>query len=96
MPTRCARRCGAWVAQAVTWHDPTVLGVAVATPDLESPEWSWLKWLPHVDIPAEADGVGPARYLSTKPDELAALLGTCAVRPPGIRRRVRRMRCGTC
>ena len=66
----------AWVAQAVTWHDPTVLGVAVATPDLESGDWSWLKWLPHVDIPAEADGVGPARYLSTKPDELVALLGT--------------------
>ncbi|MFZ3292195.1 type VII secretion protein EccCa [Mycobacterium sp.] len=65
----------AWVAQAVTWHDPTVLGVAVTTPDLESPDWSWLKWLPHVDIPAEADGVGPARYLSSKPDELAALLG---------------------
>jgi DNA segregation ATPase FtsK/SpoIIIE, S-DNA-T family len=72
----------AWVAQAVTWHDPTVLGVAVATPDLESPDWSWLKWLPHVDIPAEADGVGPARYLSTKPDELAALLGpTLSDRP---------------
>jgi len=72
----------AWVAQAVTWHDPTVLGVAVATPDLESPGWSWLKWLPHVDIPAEADGVGPARYLSTKPEELAALLGpTLSDRP---------------
>ena len=25
----------AWVAQAVTWHDPTVLGVALATRDLE-------------------------------------------------------------
>ncbi|MGB9251324.1 MAG: type VII secretion protein EccCa, partial [Mycobacterium sp.] len=72
----------AWVAQAVTWHDPTVLGVAVAASDLESPDWSWLKWLPHVDIPAEADGVGPARYLSTKPDELAALLGpTLSDRP---------------
>ncbi len=65
----------AWIAQAVTWHDPTVLGVAVAAPDLEAPEWSWLKWLPHVDVPGELDGVGPARYLSTKPDELAALLG---------------------
>src|SRR6202142_3891671 len=39
-----------WVAQAVTWHDPTVLGVAVATSDLESPEWSWLKGLPHVGV----------------------------------------------
>ncbi len=27
----------AWVAQAVTWHDPAVLGVALATPDLEAP-----------------------------------------------------------
>jgi DNA segregation ATPase FtsK/SpoIIIE, S-DNA-T family len=72
----------AWVAQAVTWHDPTVLGVAVATSNLESPEWSWLKWLPHVDIPGEVDGVGPARYLSTKPDELAALLAPAlAARP---------------
>src|SRR6202008_1471621 len=27
----------AWIAQAVTWHDPTVLGVAVATSNLEAP-----------------------------------------------------------
>ncbi|MEO8814260.1 MAG: type VII secretion protein EccCa [Mycobacterium sp.] len=64
----------AWVAQAVTWHDPTMLGVALATPDLEGPAWSWLKWLPHIDIPGQVDGVGPARYLSTSADELAALL----------------------
>jgi type VII secretion protein EccCa/type VII secretion protein EccCb len=64
----------AWVAQAVTWHDPTVLGVALATPDLEGPAWSWLKWLPHTDIPGRVDGVGPARYLSTRPEELTALL----------------------
>ncbi|MBO0884656.1 MAG: type VII secretion protein EccCa, partial [Mycobacterium sp.] len=64
----------AWIAQAVIWHDPTVLGVAVAAPGLESDQWSWLKWLPHADIPGEVDGVGPARYLSTKPDELASLL----------------------
>ena len=65
----------AWIAQAVTWHDPTVLGVALVTRDLESPDWSWLKWLPHIDIPGELDGVGPARFLSTDADELVALLG---------------------
>ncbi|BBZ49872.1 type VII secretion protein EccCa [Mycobacterium heidelbergense] len=65
----------AWIAQAVTWHDPTVLGVALATRDLEGADWSWLKWLPHVDIPGELDGVGPARFLSTGADELIALLG---------------------
>jgi len=65
----------AWIAQAVTWHDPTVLGVALAARDLESRDWSWLKWLPHIDIPGELDGVGPARFLSTDADELVALLG---------------------
>ena len=74
----------AWIAQAVTWHDPTVLGVAVAAPDLEAPEWSCLKWLPHVDVPGELDGVGPARYLSTKPDELAALLGPALTDRPAF------------
>jgi DNA segregation ATPase FtsK/SpoIIIE, S-DNA-T family len=74
----------AWIAQAVTWHDPTVLGVAVASSDLETPEWSWLKWLPHVDVPGELDGVGPARYLSTKPDELAALLGPAVADRPAF------------
>lgn len=74
----------AWVAQAVTWHDPTVLGVALATPDLESPDWSWLKWLPHVDIPGQLDGVGPARYLSTNIDELAAQLGPALADRPAF------------
>lgn len=72
----------AWIAQAVTWHDSTVLGVALATPDLESPDWSWLKWLPHVDIPGQFDGVGPARYLSTDPNELVELLGPVLVDRP--------------
>ena len=64
----------AWLTQAVTWHDPTVLGVALAAPDLETDDWSWLKWLPHVDIPGQADGVGPARYLSSDVSELRSLL----------------------
>ncbi|MDD4867129.1 MAG: type VII secretion protein EccCa [Mycobacterium sp.] len=65
----------AWIAQAVTWHDPTVLGVALAARDLEGGAWSWLKWLPHVDIPGELDGVGSARLLSPNPDELVTVLG---------------------
>jgi ESX secretion system protein EccC len=74
----------AWIAQAVIWHDPTVLGVAVAAPGLEAGEWSWLKWLPHADIPGEVDGVGPARYLSTKPDELVSLLGPALADRPAF------------
>ncbi|MGE2733428.1 type VII secretion protein EccCa [Mycolicibacterium vaccae] len=60
----------AWLAQAATWHDPSVLGIAYAGADLESPQWSWLKWLPHVDVPNAVDGVGPARYLATTAAEL--------------------------
>ena len=74
----------AWIAQAVTWHDPTVLGVALAARDLESPDWSWLKWLPHVDIPGELDGVGPARFLSTDADELVAMLGPALADRPSF------------
>ena len=64
----------AWIAQAATWHDPTVLGIAVAGPDLEDDAWSWLKWLPHVDIPGEIDGVGPARYLTIDASALRSRL----------------------
>ncbi|WP_204808537.1 type VII secretion protein EccCa [Mycobacterium riyadhense] len=74
----------AWIAQAVTWHDPTVLGVALAARDLEGRDWSWLKWLPHVDIPGQVDGVGPARYLSADPDELVERLGPALVDRPAF------------
>ncbi|GJJ20936.1 type VII secretion protein EccCa [Mycolicibacterium mageritense] len=72
-----------WVAQAVTWHDPTMLGVALASPGVDSDDWSWLKWLPHVDVSGEADGVGPARYLTTGVAELRDKLNpVLADRPP--------------
>jgi type VII secretion protein EccCa/type VII secretion protein EccCb len=64
----------AWIAQAVTWHDPAVLGVVLLTPDIEGVEWSWLKWLPHNDIPDSFDGAGPARYLASDGRELRRLL----------------------
>ncbi|WP_420109411.1 type VII secretion protein EccCa, partial [Mycolicibacter arupensis] len=73
----------AWVAQAVCWHDPTMLGVALASPELESAAWSWLKWLPHTDIAGSVDGVGPARYLAASGEELVGLLApVLAARPP--------------
>ena len=80
--TRAALR--AWIAQAASWHDPTVLGVALATRGLESRDWSWLKWLPHVDIAGQLDGVGPARYLSDDPDHLVALLGPALLDRPAF------------
>lgn len=64
----------AWITQAVTWHDPAVLGVALASPDFEGDDWAWLKWLPHSDIPGSSDGAGPARYLSGDVAQLRLLL----------------------
>ncbi|BBY44636.1 type VII secretion protein EccCa [Mycolicibacterium celeriflavum] len=73
----------AWITQAVTWHDPAVLGVALLAPDIESDEWSWLKWLPHNDIPGSVDGAGPARYLASDVNELRSLLAPALDdRPP--------------
>ena len=64
----------AWIAQAVVWHDPAVLGLAVLAPEIEGDDWSWVKWLPHNDIPGEYDGAGPARYLADDPVRLRSLL----------------------
>jgi ESX secretion system protein EccC len=72
----------AWIAQAVTWHDAGVLGIALAGPQLEDPDWSWLKWLPHTDIPGSVDGAGPARYLAAGPDELIAKIGPALAERP--------------
>ncbi|HET7741762.1 MAG TPA: type VII secretion protein EccCa, partial [Mycobacterium sp.] len=72
----------AWVAQAVTWHDAGLLGVALASPALEGAEWSWLKWLPHSDIPGSVDGTGPARYLAANTDELIGKLGPALAERP--------------
>ncbi|MGB3485209.1 MAG: type VII secretion protein EccCa [Mycobacterium sp.] len=74
-PDQARAAVRAWVAQAVTWHDAGVLGVALAAPQLEGPDWSWLKWLPHSDVPGEVDGTGPARYLAANTDELIAKIG---------------------
>ena len=80
----------AWIAQAVTWHDPTVLGVAVATPDLESPDWSWLKWLPHVDIPGRGRRRRPGPLPVDQARRAGRAAGAGAGRPPGVHRRAGR------
>jgi type VII secretion protein EccCa/type VII secretion protein EccCb len=74
----------AWLAQAVTWHDAASLGVALASPDLESPDWSWLKWLPHTDVAGRLDGCGPARHLASDVDELVASIGPALADRPAF------------
>lgn len=66
----------AWIAQAVSFHDPTVLTIAMAGADVDDAEWSWLKWLPHTDFPGEVDGAGPARLLRSRPADLKSAVCT--------------------
>lgn len=72
----------AWIGQVVTWHDAASVGIALASPDLESPDWSWLKWLPHSDIPGRLDGCGPARYLAATTDDLIGAIGPALAERP--------------
>ncbi|MGP4109444.1 type VII secretion protein EccCa [Streptomyces sp. 4N509B] len=51
------------VAHAVTFHSPRDLRVLVCTPDVESPDWSWAKWLPHAHHPTDVDHAGPVRMM---------------------------------
>lgn len=42
-------------------HGPDHVRIVAATPEVDSPEWGWLKWLPHVANPTACDGLGPVR-----------------------------------
>jgi S-DNA-T family DNA segregation ATPase FtsK/SpoIIIE len=49
------------LAQLVTFHSPDDLRVIVcANPD-RTPEWDWVKWLPHTQHGSEQDGAGALR-----------------------------------
>ncbi|ADG97223.1 cell division FtsK/SpoIIIE [Segniliparus rotundus DSM 44985] len=73
----------AWIANATCWHDPAVLAVAALSPHIDSPAWTWLKWLPHTDIPGKADGLGPARRLTADASALPGLVADVLQgRPP--------------
>ncbi|MFB8090394.1 type VII secretion protein EccCa [Streptomyces sp. NPDC055992] len=65
----------ALVAQLVTLHSPRDLVVAVvAAPDAVGC-WDWVKWLPHVQVPGEADGAGAKRLFAREAAGPESLLG---------------------
>ncbi|MDT0305679.1 type VII secretion protein EccCa [Streptomyces sp. DSM 44917] len=65
----------ALIAQAVTFHSPRDLRVVACVRDVEDPEWSWLKWLPHAHHPEEVDHAGPVRMLHSRLAVLEDWLG---------------------
>ncbi|OBI59768.1 type VII secretion protein EccCa [Mycobacterium sp. E796] len=63
----------AMICHLAVFHPPDLLQLRVLTENPEDPEWSWLKWLPHVQHPTDTDGAGPSRMIYTRPDGLSDL-----------------------
>ncbi|MFB9239661.1 type VII secretion protein EccCa [Plantactinospora siamensis] len=76
----------ALVAQAVTWHAPTDLRVAVCTADATASAWSWVKWLPHAQHPTEVDHAGPVRLIHPSLSALEEWLQDELANRPGFNR----------
>ena len=64
----------ALIAQAVTWHAPEDLRVAVLVGRDSTTDWTWVKWLPHCAHPETRDATGQARLFAGDGEELADLL----------------------
>ncbi|HVW44259.1 MAG TPA: type VII secretion protein EccCa [Amycolatopsis sp.] len=54
----------AMLAQLVTFHSCDDVLIAVATAGRAKAEWEWAKWLPHVQHPELADGIGQLRMMA--------------------------------
>ncbi len=63
----------AMVCHLAVFHPPDLLQIRVLTEDPDDPDWSWLKWLPHVQHLTDTDAAGPTRMIFSRPDALADL-----------------------
>ena len=62
------------VAQAITWHAPTELRVALCVDEAGARAWDWLKWTPHAQHPTRADGSGALRLAGSNLADVEDLL----------------------
>jgi type VII secretion protein EccCa len=72
-PAGAAGLLTAMICHLAVFHPPDLLQVRVLTENPEDPDWSWLKWLPHVQHPTDTDGAGPTRMIYSRPDNLTDL-----------------------
>lgn len=70
---RAAGLLRAMICHLAVFHPPDLLQIRVLMDDPEDPEWSWVKWLPHVAHQKDSDNAGPVRMIYTRPDGLADL-----------------------
>ncbi|KAA8881911.1 type VII secretion protein EccCa [Nocardia colli] len=62
----------AMIAEVVVLHGPDQVAVAAVLSDPDSPEWSWLKWIPHTQHPIDTDAIGSSRMVYRTVAELRA------------------------
>lgn len=68
-----ARLLTAMICHLAVFHPPDLLQIRVLTDRPEDPDWSWLKWLPHLQHQTDTDAAGPTRLMFTRPDGLSDL-----------------------
>ena len=72
-PAGAAGLLTAMICHLTVFHPPDLLQIRVLTDKPDDPDWSWLKWLPHVQHPTDNDGAGTTRMIYTRPDSLSDL-----------------------
>ncbi|MEV0032751.1 type VII secretion protein EccCa [Nocardia sp. NPDC050793] len=81
-PNAVAALVRAIVAEAVVLHGPDQVAVAAVLPEPDTPDWAWLKWLPHVQHPSDTDAIGSDRMVYGSVGELRAKVLTGLNRGP--------------
>ncbi|MGW1680370.1 type VII secretion protein EccCa [Saccharopolyspora sp. NPDC002376] len=64
------------LGQAVTFHAPKDLRVALCVAARNRADWDWVKWLPHAQDTSTSDAAGPVRLAAHDIGALVELLGT--------------------
>jgi type VII secretion protein EccCa len=72
-PHRAAGLLRAMICQLAVFHPPDLMQLRVLVDNPEDPDWSWLKWLPHVQHQTDTDAAGSTRMIFTRPDGLSDL-----------------------
>jgi type VII secretion protein EccCa len=72
-PAGAAGLLTAMISHLAVFHPPDLLQIRVLIENPDDPDWSWTKWLPHVQHPTDTDAAGAVRMISARPDSLSDL-----------------------
>jgi S-DNA-T family DNA segregation ATPase FtsK/SpoIIIE len=77
----------ALIAQAAVFHSPADLRVGLCVAPDRTPDWEWLKWLPHAQDSTDRDACGPVRLVADDLGALADMFGADLGDRPAFTRR---------